>query len=106
MRGSKIPGPSRWAPPWPPAWPRSPPRIRGILSTVLGVPSPVLGLVEDYLALKVGGDALGMSMQDVKSIGEESFEDVKGYVTAMTSGSGLGLGSGESSPQSVGAGSM
>ena len=74
------------------------PRIRGILSTVLGVPSPVLGLVEDYIALKVGGDALGLSMEDLKQIGTESFEDVKGYVTSVAIP--------ESSPQSVGAGSM
>lgn len=74
------------------------PRIRGLLSTVLRIPDPVLGLVEDYIALKVGGDALGISMDDLKRIGEESVEEVKGYVTSMTSD--------HSTPQSVGAGSM
>ena len=74
------------------------PRIRGLLGMVLGVPSPVLGLVEDYIALRVGGDALGLSMQDLQKIGEESIEDVKGYVTSVAS-SVEGL-------QSVGAGSM
>jgi hypothetical protein len=83
------------------------PRIRGILSTVLGVPSPLMGLVEDYIALKVGADALGMSMDDLKKIGEESIEEVKGYVTMAADASGLGSnGSTSGSPQSVGAGSM
>jgi hypothetical protein len=74
------------------------PRIRGLLGVVLGVPSPLLGLAEDYLALRIGGDALGLTMEDVKKIGEESIEDVKDYVTSVASP--------ESSPQSVGAGSM
>jgi hypothetical protein len=61
------------------------PRIRGILSTVLGVPSPVIGLLEDYIALKVGGETLGMSLEDLKKIGEESIEEVKGYVDSAVS---------------------
>ena len=77
------------------------PRIRGLLGTVLGVPGPLLGLVEDYIALRVGGDALGMSMADLRKIGEESVEDVKGYVTSMTSADGS-----SGVPQPVGAGSM
>ena len=76
------------------------PRIRGLFSTVLGVPSPLLGLLEDYIALKVGGEALGMSMDDLKKIGEESVEEVKGYVTSLSSTDG------SHAPQSVGAGSM
>ena len=81
------------------------PRIRGILGTVLGVPGPLLGLVEDYIALKVGGDALGLSMDDLKKIGEESVEDVRGYVTDLAEAY-TPIGSGQNSPQSVGAGSM
>lgn len=79
------------------------PRIRGVLGTVLGVPGPLLGLVEDYIALKVGGDALGLSMEDLRQIGEESFGEVKGYVESMGSAPGPDE---RSSPQSVGAGSM
>jgi hypothetical protein len=79
------------------------PRVRGLFSTVLGVPSPVLGLVEDYIALKVGGEALGMSLEDLKRIGEESVEEVKGYIEMA----GTYLPSGSTgAPQSVGAGSM
>jgi len=74
------------------------PRVRGLLRTVLGVPGPLLGLAEDYLALKLGGEALGLTMDDLRQIGEESIEDVKGYVASVASP--------ESSSQSVGAGSM
>ena len=74
------------------------PRVRGLLATVLRIPQPLLGLAEDYLALRVGGEALGLTMEDVKKIGEESFEDVKGYVTSVASP--------ELTRQSVGAGSM
>jgi hypothetical protein len=80
------------------------PRIRGILSTVLGVPNPLMGLVEDYIALKVGGEALGMSMDDMKKIGEESVEEIKGYLTSVVSP--LTSMDSSGSPQSVGAGSM
>ena len=81
------------------------PRIRGILS--LAVPGPLLGLVEDYIALKVGADALGLSMDDLKKIGEESVEEVKGYITAMTEPDGPRSGHGHGqAPQAVGAGSM
>jgi len=72
-----------------------------VLGAVLGVPGPLLGLVEDYLALRIGGEALGMSMDDLKKIGEESIEDVKGYVSSVASSAGS-----VDSPQSVGAGSM
>jgi hypothetical protein len=82
------------------------PRIRGILSKVLGVPSPVLGLLEDYIALKVGSEALGLSMDDLKKIGEESVEEMKGYVTSAVSVSQDLLGTSGETPQSVGAGSM
>ncbi len=82
------------------------PRIRGVLSTVLGVPSPVLGLVEDYLALKIGGEALGLSMDDLKRIGEESIEEVKGYVGSAVAASQDLLASSTETPQSAGAGSI
>ncbi len=75
------------------------PKLRGLLGAVLGVPSPLLGLVEDYLALKIGGDALGLSMEQIRQIGQESAEEVKGYVTSA-------VHSGQESLQSAGAGSM
>ena len=60
------------------------PRIRGTPQHRSGRPrAGLLGLVEDYIALKVGGDALGMSMDDLRKIGEESVEEVKGYVMSV-----------------------
>jgi hypothetical protein len=74
------------------------PRVRGLLASVLRIPGPILGLLEDYLALKVAADALGLEMGDIQKIGEQSIEEVKGYVASV--------GSHEPSRQSVGAGSM
>jgi hypothetical protein len=80
------------------------PRIRGLLGAVLGVPDSLMGLVEDYIALKVGGDALGLSIEDLKRIGEESVEEVTAYVASLTA---TDAPEGPSrAPQSVGAGSM
>ncbi len=59
------------------------PLIRGALHTLLGIPQPILGLAEDYLALRLGGDAVGLSMEDLKQIGTESFEEIKGHVMPM-----------------------
>ncbi|WP_435006203.1 hypothetical protein P12x_003831 [Tundrisphaera lichenicola] len=74
------------------------PRVRGVLATVLGLPSPLLGLAEDFLALKIGGEALGLTMNEVKQIGEDSFDEIKDYVASVALPG--------STPQSVGAGSM
>ena len=48
------------------------PMLRKLLSTVLRVPDAVLGLAEDYVALKVGSQAAGLSMEDLRSIGTEA----------------------------------
>ena len=56
------------------------PKIRGLLHAVLGIPQPVLGAIEDYLALRMGGEAVGLTMDDLKQIGGHSFEEIKGHV--------------------------
>jgi hypothetical protein len=83
------------------------PRIRGLLSLVLGVPSPVIGLLEDYIALKVGGEALGLSMGDIQEIGQESITEVQGYVESAVTASRDFFEEATAKPaaQSVGAGS-
>lgn len=73
------------------------PKIRGTLS-LIGLPGVLLGLAEDYLALKVGGEALGMTMDDLKAIGAETIDDLKNHFAALTQ-------DGEPA-QAVGAGSM
>ena len=74
------------------------PRIRGALG-LLGMPGVVLGLAEDYLALKVGGEALGLTMNDLKSIGAETIDDLKTHFAALSEQA-------QSLTQSAGAGSM
>lgn len=77
------------------------PRVRGLLHFV-GFPGVVLGLAEDYLALKVGGEALGMTMDDLKSIGAESIDDLKTYFAAL----GNELNADHAPAHPAGAGSM
>ena len=74
------------------------PKIRGALH-LIGLPGPLLGFAEDYLALKVGGEALGMTMDDLKSIGAETIEDLKAHFAALKDDA-------RPAPQPVGAGSM
>ena len=47
------------------------PLIRGTLNRVLGIPDVVLAVAEDYLALKLGTEAVGMSMEEVGAIARE-----------------------------------
>jgi len=56
------------------------PMVRIAGSRVLGVPDPLLGVAEDYLALRMGTRATGMSMDDVTGVARETFEEVKGQV--------------------------
>jgi len=82
------------------------PRLRGLLTTVLGIPSPIVGLAEDYLALKVGAEAVGMTMDDLRRIGEESIEDVQGLVEQATQAVQPQIQQLQEKFQSAGAGSM
>ena len=82
------------------------PRIRSLLSAVLGVPSPVMGLVEDYVALKVGSEAVGLTADDLKAIGHESVGEVKNYVDSAVAASREFLDQATEKLQSAGAGSM
>jgi uncharacterized membrane protein len=70
----------------------SAPKIRRTLSITTGVSEPVLGMIEDYLALRLGSDAVGLSMDELSQIARDSVEDLKDRIKPMV--------------QSVGAGSM
>lgn len=48
------------------------PMARGSASTILGVPDALMGALEDYLALKLGGEAAGLSMDQIKQIAREA----------------------------------
>jgi hypothetical protein len=43
----------------------------------------VVAVAEDYLALKVGGEAAGLSMDDLKQIGMTTFDEMKDNVSPM-----------------------
>ena len=73
------------------------PKIRGALN-LIGMPGVLLGFAEDYLALKVGGEALGMTMDDLKTIGAETIDDLKAHFASLTQD--------HQPAQAVGAGSM
>ena len=59
------------------------PLVRRTLGMLLGVPDAVLGAAEDYLALKVGAEAVGLSMDDLKAIATDAFQGVKDNVGPM-----------------------
>jgi len=68
------------------------PVIRGTLRHVLGLPDAVLGVAEDYLALKLGGQAIGMTLGEIGQVAGESIDSAKNALLPA--------------PQSAGAGSM
>jgi hypothetical protein len=76
------------------------PKLRRLIGWTTGLPQPVLGLIEDYLALKLGTEAVGLSMGQVSEAARESVEDLRERFR-------LGdLDRPSASPQSAGAGSM
>jgi len=52
------------------------PRIRGLLRIALGVPDPVLGLAEDALAIKLGTDTVGISLDEIKGLAGNALSDL------------------------------
>jgi uncharacterized membrane protein len=68
------------------------PKIRKTLSVTTGISDTVLGMIEDYLALRLGSEAVGLSMGELSQIARDSVEDLRDRITPMV--------------QSVGAGSM
>src|SRR4051812_17827411 len=68
------------------------PKIRKTLTMTTGVSDTFLGLLEDYLALRLGTDTVGISMDELSQIARDSVEDLRERVMPVV--------------QSVGAGSM
>ncbi len=59
------------------------PMIRITASKGLGIPDVLLALAEDYLALRLGTQAMGMSMDQVTDLAKESVEEVREQVMPM-----------------------
>jgi len=72
------------------------PKIRKTLTVTTGVSDVFLGLIEDYFALRLGTEAVGLSMEQVSQVARDSLEDLKDRLTPVVQSVG----------QSVGAGSM
>ena len=53
------------------------PKIRTALGWSTGLSQPVLGLLEDYLALRLGSQAVGLSMEEIQEAAFESVEHLK-----------------------------
>lgn len=73
-------------------------KLRRALGWSTGVSQPMLGLIEDYLALKLGTEAVGLSVQDATDAAGEALEDLRGRLPAEWPGL--------KPAQSAGAGSM
>ena len=56
------------------------PMVRIALSKGLRIPDYLLGLAEDYVALQLGGKAVGMSMEQVGQVARASVEDLGNQV--------------------------
>lgn len=57
----------------------------------LGIPDPVLGLAEDYFALRLGSQATGLSMDQVANVAKESLEVVKEQIMPAPPPIGAGI---------------
>jgi hypothetical protein len=66
------------------------PLVRASLSRILGVPEAALGLAEDYLALRIGTDAIGLTLDDVARIAGHSVEEVKNMILPALQSPGTG----------------
>jgi hypothetical protein len=53
------------------------PVVRMTINKVIGIPDPVLGLAEDYMAVSCGAQVLEMPMDELTGVAREMFEDVK-----------------------------
>jgi hypothetical protein len=66
------------------------PVVRASLSRILGVPEAALGLAEDYLALRIGTDAVGLTIDDVARVAGHSIEELKNLILPALQSPGTG----------------
>lgn len=66
------------------------PMVRITGSKVLGIPDPLLGLAEDYLALRLGSQALDVPMSQVTEAARDSLECVRDQVMPALHAAGIG----------------
>ncbi len=78
------------------------PKVRRSLGWTTGIPQPVLGLMEDYLAIRLGTEAVGLTMNEVQQAARESVDDLRERFHLEAAA----LPWNEPQSQSAGAGSM
>lgn len=66
------------------------PKVRRTLTVTTGVSDTVLGLLEDYLAMRLGSDAIGLSMDQITQVARESVEDLKDRIAPALQSVGTG----------------
>ena len=66
------------------------PMVRIAGSKILGIPDPLLGLAEDYLALRMGNEAMGLTMDDVTEAAKGSIGEVREMVMPALQSAGIG----------------
>jgi len=66
------------------------PLLRRSASKVLGIPDPILGIAEDYFALKMGTEAVGIPMCEVTEVARQSVDDFKEMVMPALQSAGAG----------------
>jgi|GEM_PF-1511891 len=83
------------------------PKLRRSLGWTTGIPQTVLGLIEDYLALRLGSETLGLTMNEVQGAAKEGVEDICERLNLEAPEMPWsGWGSSSREAQSAGAGSM
>jgi uncharacterized membrane protein len=68
----------------------SAPKIRKMLGVTTGVSDPILGLLEDYLAIRLGSEAVGLSMDELTQVARASVEDLRDRITPALQSVGTG----------------
>jgi hypothetical protein len=67
------------------------PMVRITANRVLGIPDAVLGVAEDYLALRLGTQAMDMQMNELTGVATDAFEDAKGHLTPVLESVGVNV---------------
>jgi len=79
------------------------PLVRKALTHIVGIPDSVVGLMEDYLVLRLGSEATGLTMEEIRDAAMDAMGDVREKLNEQ----GIHLPHlPESIAQSMGAGSM
>ncbi len=66
------------------------PVIRMTINKVMGIPDPLLGLAEDYMALSCGTQVMDMPMDQVTGAAREMFDDIRERARPALESMGMG----------------